>query len=162
MLYDPVKVVTDELERHGVTEWDVDRHSNHPKIRFVFNGQKQMFVVAGTPSDRHAWENSLTDLRKRMGVKRLVNKSSTPKRKRNKTEIRTSMAELSFTVQPNALSALSVVADRLRAEINDAWQAGERAFLTGDSGMAPLKWPVHLSQAYVAGWWAMHALVNEL
>lgn len=162
MLYDPVEVVTDELERHGVTKWDVDRGHNHPKIRFTFNGQQLTFVVAGSPSDSHGWENSLTDLRKRMGVKRVIVKSKTPKRKRNRTEARTGLNDLTFTMKPDPFAGLAVAASRMKAEIGNAWQAGETAFLAGCSGMAPREWPVHLSQAYVAGWWAMHALITEI
>jgi len=161
-LYDPIEVVTTELQAHGVTEWTIDRSNNHPKIRFEFNGNQIMFVVPSSPSDRHGWQNSLTDLRKRMGVRRLVTKSASPKRKRNQTEAKVSLTDLSFSVRPDPFTSLAVVADRMKAEIADAWQRGEHALLGGGSGAAPQTWPIHLSQAYVAGWWAMHALVHEV
>ena len=41
-------------------------------------------------------------------------------------------------------------------------RAGQQAFLGGGSGAAPREWPAHLSQAYVAGWWAMHALTHQM
>jgi len=163
MPYDAVETVTRELEVHGVTEWTVEQ-GKHPKIRFVFNGQSLMFVVPASPSDAyHGPDNSLTDLRRLMGVKRVIApKRQGPKRQRNRTEAKVGLADLSFSVRPDPFASLAVVADRLKAEIAKAWQSGEMAFLGGGSGAAPAAWPVHLSQAYVAGWWAMHALVHEL
>lgn len=162
MSYDAVDVIVQELQRQGVTAWEIDYHHNHPKIRFVHNGKPMMFVVPGSPSDVRGWQNSLTDLRKMMGVKRIITKSSGPKRRRNRTETKVALADLSFTVKPDPFASLSIVADRMKYEIQHAWRAGEMGFLSGNSGAAPREWPVHLSQSYVAGWWAMHALVNEI
>jgi len=163
MPYDAVETVTRELETHGVTEWTVE-HGNHPKIRFVFNGKPLMFVVPGMPSDTYRGpENSLAELRRLMGVRRVIGpKRQGPKRQRNRTQAKVHLADLSFSVRPDPFTSLAVVADRMKAEIAEAWQSGEMAFLSGGSGGAPSAWPIHLSQAYVAGWWAMHALVHEL
>lgn len=161
-LYDPVEIITKELQLHGVTEWRVDRHSNHPKVLFTFNGKPMMYVAPSSPSDRLGWRNALTSLRKMMGVKRLITKSKAPKRRRNRTETKISLTDLSFSVRPDPFANLSSVADRLRKQINDAWRSGESAFLSGASGASPREWPAHLSQAYVAGWWGMHALVHEI
>lgn len=163
MAYDAVEIVTQELRTHGVTEWTVEP-GNHPKIRFIFNGKPLMFVVAGTSSDTYRGpDNCLTELRRVMGVKKVAPpKRQGPKRQRNRTEAKVRLADLSFSVRPDPFTSLVVVADRLKADIAKAWQNGEMAFLSGGSGAAPGAWPVHLSQAYVAGWWAMHALVHEI
>src|ERR1700761_2559247 len=132
MSYDPVAIVLKELHAHGVADKDieVDRSTNHPKIRFTFDGKPLLHVVPGSPSDVRGWHRSLTDLRRTMGVGRIVIKSKSAKRRRrNPTERKETLADLSFSTRPDPLASLQAVADRLKAYIADAWRMGEAAFL---------------------------------
>lgn len=63
-----------EIHLHGVSQYDIEPHGSHRTLRFTFNGNKVMLVFGTNPSDRHHLQNALSDLRRAMGVKRIVTK----------------------------------------------------------------------------------------
>lgn len=73
-----------ELARHGVTDYEVVSGRKHKKLLFTFQGRDIVFAFSSTPSDVRSLRNTLTDLRKLMGVKRVAarkNPARKPKRK---------------------------------------------------------------------------------
>ena len=71
------------MQRHGVTEYLVDRSGKHHKLRFEFGGRQIMVVYPATPSDHRGVLNAVASLRGAMGVKRVVTKSQRPARPAN-------------------------------------------------------------------------------
>ena len=64
------------LRNHGAV---LDRQHKHPVWRFP---DGRIFVMAGTPGDYRAERNSLSDLRRLLGVKRVTHKN--PERREKK------------------------------------------------------------------------------
>lgn len=60
------------IRAHGVTDHDVEPRGSHRTLRFTYNGRKVTLVFGSNPSDRHHLQNALSDLRRAMGVKRIV------------------------------------------------------------------------------------------
>ena len=106
-----------ELFAHGITNYRVDDTGNHNRLYYRANGRERFFVFPSTPGDRKGRLNSVADLRRQLGVKRIVRKSSRPKRRRERR------AELvtvdSFTLLPNPF-------DELPALLHPAHDACER------------------------------------
>jgi hypothetical protein len=78
-----LKELVAEMQRHGVTEYLVDRSGKHHKLRFEFSGRQIMVVYPATPSDHRGVLNAVASLRGAMGVKRVVTKSQRPARPAN-------------------------------------------------------------------------------
>lgn len=68
-----------EIEAHGGEVLGIDQGRTHRKLRFRFNGEEQFHTMSVTPSDRNSTLAALTQLRRQMGVKRIVEKSTRPK-----------------------------------------------------------------------------------
>lgn len=67
--------LTAELKRHGATGIEIDRAHPHPRISFIWNGARMFFVTGSSPSDCKGLDNALSDLRRLMGVRKIVRKS---------------------------------------------------------------------------------------
>lgn len=64
-----------EIRAHGVKTWRIDKAGRaHPRLMFEFAGRPLMYVMPNTPSDKHGVLNALSDLRRLMGVKRIIRK----------------------------------------------------------------------------------------
>jgi hypothetical protein len=143
-----------ELEAHDVHTYHVDRARPHPQLRFEFNGRKLIYTFPASPSSREGIHNAISQLRRIMGVARIIKKSTSPPKKRNKTQPH---EVLTFATKPNPLLKLSVVADRLREEKSAMRQKGMWKYLEGESGTAPNGSPKHLADSFLDGWYKMHA-----
>ena len=93
-----------ELFQHGITEYRVDDSGNHNRLYYRVNGRERFFVFPSTPGDRKGQLNSLCDLRRALGVKRIVRKSTRPKRRRERRAEPVRVE--SFTLLPNGFDAL--------------------------------------------------------
>lgn len=78
--------LTAEIEAHGGEVLRVEI-TKHQRIVFMWQGREMFYVASVTTSDWRAAENALTDLRRQMGVKRLVHKSTRPKRRRDQCRV---------------------------------------------------------------------------
>ncbi len=132
-----------ELATHGVTDWWIDRDHPHPQLHFVWQSRPLMYVMSSTPSDRRAHLNAVSDLRRLMGVRRVVHKSERPKRQKSRAIRIPALG--SFTVRANPMNVL--------APMNAAMEAGRFAFFAGASDV-PL--PGYAPSAFRAGWWDGH------
>lgn len=103
--------LVEELKIHGVKDWEIDGNGKHNKLRFRWNDRLYMHVFPKTPSDWHGVKNSLSDLRRQMGVRRIIRKSEGRERRRNHT---CPKQNLKITVQD---SPFAVLADLGRKEI---------------------------------------------
>lgn len=143
-----------ELRAHGVTDAAIHRpRRGHPQIRFTWQGRRMFFVFAGTPSDARGQDNALSDLRRLLGVKRIIHKSTAPAKKRNRTE---APIVLTFATRPDPLLALAPMKARVQEADRTAFLAGQHAFLAGHGDAAPAGWSARLSEQFRAGWWRMH------
>ena len=103
--------LTAELRSHGVTDWRVERRSKHPSLVFAWQGGELRYIFAGTSAHHRAPENAASELRRMMGVKRVVTKSDAPKRTRNRTTSKTPLSLETFA-RENPLAALSAAKDK--------------------------------------------------
>lgn len=71
---DYLTTLTAELRAHGVTKWDVERNHRHPRLYFWHKGRRMFYVMPSTAGDRRGHLNALSNLRRMMGVKRMVRK----------------------------------------------------------------------------------------
>lgn len=156
MTQDYIAVIADELKLHGVRSWDLDVHHKHPQIHFEWNGRSMMFVVPNTPSDSRGHLNALSDVRRMMGVRRRIYKSSRVPKARNRTSVFLSFPT-EFTVRPNPLDGLAPAAEIARRRMVDARQNGQSAFLSGLCGSAPAQYAAHLAHEFLIGWWLGHS-----
>lgn len=148
-------ILTDELSAHGVKRWEVEVNHKHPQLHFEWNGKEMMFVFPNTPSDRRGRLNALTDLRKIMGVRRVIHKSATPHRRKTRTVV--SIPALGeFTIRANPFDALALYAERAHNLVVEARWNGQFAFLSGSSGVPPLNYAQNLAAAFMKGWWEGH------
>jgi hypothetical protein len=147
-------LLIEEIKTHGVTAWEIDTSHKHPQLRFEWNGSPMMFVFSSTPSDNKAHLNALATLRRMMGVRRIIKKSTSPPKRRARTILLSKMSE--FTVKPNPLNALAPAAEIARQRVRDAFGAGRFAFHTGQCGVPPSGCAHHLGDAFMRGWWDAH------
>lgn len=149
---DYIEAAVAEIRRHGVTAWEIDRGHNHPKLRFEWQSKEITYILPGTPSDRRGILNSITDLRRVMGVKRLIKHSLSPAKRTSRTIV-TLSAMPSLTVKANPLLALAVVQDNIVMMLQQIRADGRTAFQCGQSGIAPIGSPPHIAKAFYKGWW---------
>ncbi len=145
----------DELQRHGICDAFVEQHSAHPRIRFTHNGRPMFFVFPSSPSDMRGrgLDNALSDLRRLIGVKKIVHKSTAPPKKRNKTSPETA---LTFSIKPNPLQSLVVMQHRIVAAKRDVKADGILAFMSGASDAPPTGLSDYMTNEFRQGWWYMH------
>jgi hypothetical protein len=65
-----------EIRLYGVAEYRIEQHGSHRTLLFTFRDRPVRLVFGTNPSDRHHKMNALSDLRRAMGVKRLITKRS--------------------------------------------------------------------------------------
>lgn len=154
-----VDALVSELRSHGVSDWSVDWAHNHPRLSFAWEGGVITHTMPGSPSDRFSGiERSVSDLRRRMGVKRVIlPKSAGPAKPRKRTFVSLAGLPDVFTVRADPMMALAAVKDRLeealaRAVVDARW-LGRFAFHAGLCGVAPDGYAPHLAKAYRAGWY---------
>lgn len=58
--------VSDLMAELGVRTFELEQGRKHLKLRMVHAGRSLMYVLSGSPSDRRAWANT------RSGVRRLL------------------------------------------------------------------------------------------
>lgn len=155
-----LEALTTELQAHGVTEWRVTRRSKHPAIEFSWHDGTLRYVYAGTSSDRRSADNAVSDLRRMMGVKRVVVKSEAPKRMRNRTTSKKTITLETFA-RDNPLAVLADAKDKAKARVVEAEVAGRRAFMCGMCGRPPDDFAPHLAKAYMRGWWGAQWIGRE-
>jgi hypothetical protein len=73
---DYIRAVKAELAAHGVAEYQIDDGRKHKKLRFSWQGKDVLYVMPKSPSDWRASMNAVSDLRRLMGVDRLVVKNA--------------------------------------------------------------------------------------
>lgn len=151
------ELLVEEIRSHGVVSWEIDRHHKHPQLHFDWNGAPLMFVFPSTPSDSRGHLNALSDIRRLMGVRRLVRKSTSPPKRHTRTITLSALSE--FTVRPNPLNALAPAAGIARQRVLDAFCAGRFAFHSGQSGTSPAGCAPHLAKSFLKGWWTAHRMV---
>jgi len=114
-----------ELESHGIRDAWIDLDGKHARVRFALKGQNRFFVFPKSSSDRRGLQNSLTDLRKLIGVRRPTKKSTRGKRQRNRVEA--PVTSLSLTVPGgDPFEGLRRAVDPLEAAL---WRLEERTKL---------------------------------
>ena len=105
-----------EAKLHGVKEVAVENRRSHLCLRFWFGGREIMFVFAASPSDHRGIHNSLSDLRRVMGVRRLIKKAKRVPGDKGKRggPAHASLPPLptSFPVKPNPFDQLSALLRR--------------------------------------------------
>lgn len=69
------------LAEAGITDTWVTHGGKHPRLYWRRDGKKRFYVFPTSPSDRRAIENAKSDLRKRLGVERPINKNGNGKKK---------------------------------------------------------------------------------
>lgn len=69
-----------ELESHGIEDWTVEHGGKHPYL--LVPGVAGQFTFAGSSGDQKAVHNMLCDLRKWLGVKRVVVKNPKNRQRR--------------------------------------------------------------------------------
>lgn len=74
----------EEIQRHGVKDWEIDTTGRHNKLRFVWQDKQMMHVFPKTPSDSNGMLNNISTLRREMGVRRIIRKSKNPKKHKAK------------------------------------------------------------------------------
>lgn len=105
---DYTRAVLAELATHGVTEYDIEDGRKHRKLRFIFGGKPILYVMPKSPSDWRASLNAVSDLRRIMGVDRLVVKNA--ERRANpkaRAAPRDTAGPDSFTPMHDGLAALA-------------------------------------------------------
>jgi len=108
---DMITAVETELRKAGVT-WTRDDKSRHLKYTITVGDQTRLFTCAATPSDRRAHLNALTDLRRVLGIKRVVHKNPENRKKKAPTKLVSAAKMPTVTVRPDPMQALAA----LRAE----------------------------------------------
>jgi len=95
-----VAALIEELEAHGATDISVDTNHPHPRIIFCHNGVSRFYVTGASPSDRRGLDNALASLRRMIGVRKLVRKSSVVRKRKRRSERPTTLPD-TFTVVPD-------------------------------------------------------------
>ena len=108
-----------ELQRHGVTEWRVDRRHRHLKLYFHHQCREKLCVTSRSPSDRFGRKQALAALRRQLGVKNRSLKTSANPRRCQRPE-RPVEAPSALTLRPNALEKLERVRDPLERRLQEA------------------------------------------
>lgn len=109
----------EELKLHGVKEYEIDRTGKHDKLRFRWQGKTLMHVFPKSASDSYrGLLNSLSDLRKSLGVSRIVRKSETRVEKiRRKPVAPVSAEKLTITVKPDPFTVLARIKEPPKPEV---------------------------------------------
>lgn len=95
-----------ELAAFGIVNPDVEQTRKHIKVRFDYQGEPKLIVVASSSSDWRAPENCRKTVRQVLGVKRVVKKSTKPKRQRNDTKADALPETITIREDPFALLLL--------------------------------------------------------
>lgn len=74
MCHECEAALLNEIGLHGITEYKIERHGSHRTLLFTFREKPIRLVFGVNPSDRHHLQNALRDLRREMGVKRIIDK----------------------------------------------------------------------------------------
>lgn len=94
------------LREHSVA-YEVEHGGKHVKYRFP---DGRCFTTASTPSDWRATMNALTDLRRMLGIRRVIVHSAHAPRKRNKVRV---LEMPSVTVMPDPWERLRWLKERM-------------------------------------------------
>ena len=68
-----------EIRAYSVTEYEIERHGSHRALLFTYDGRPVRLVYGTNPSDRHHLLNAISDLRRAMGVRRIIVKRRGPR-----------------------------------------------------------------------------------
>jgi len=96
-----------ELKSHGVTQYEVKKGRKHRRLIFTFQGREMFYVMPSTSSDFRAPLNAQSDLRRLMGVERVITKSASPRPRKRRLEAEPECPCL--TVRPDPFAALQSV-----------------------------------------------------
>lgn len=111
------------LEDNGARDVYVQMGGKHPRLKFVYEGQRQFYVVAATPSDRRAVRNATAELRRLTGGRDV---RKTKRAKRRKCQFVESLSAPTLTVKPDPFETLKGhdrYAAALQHRATVAWQA---------------------------------------
>ena len=96
-----------ELLRAGVTDFEFQHGGKHPRVVYMHEGQRRMFVFPASPSDgRHGLRNAVADFRRHLGIAAPKQSRSRRIAKPRKAQDAISTTPDSFTVKPNPLLVL--------------------------------------------------------
>jgi hypothetical protein len=103
------EALTAELIRAGVTDFEFQEGSKHPRVVFQINGEKRMYVFPSSPSDsQHGMRNAIGDIRKMLGLQApKLPRSDRPARKRVKTDD-AALAFDGLTIRPDPFAKLAM------------------------------------------------------
>lgn len=73
-----------ELASHGVLDVTEEKGRKHIKLRFVWNGEPKLLVVPSTPSERWGGEKARQNVRRLLGVDRVIVKSARARKRKAK------------------------------------------------------------------------------
>jgi hypothetical protein len=106
-----------ELQSHGVTDYYLDDQGKHYKLRFVWQGKSLMHVFPRSPSDgRRGLLNCLSDLRKQLGTRRIIQKSARD-HKRRKRRLHLPEPPLTLTVKDDPFAVLACLRNPVGEEV---------------------------------------------
>lgn len=114
MCHECEAALLNEIGLHGITEYKIERHGSHRTLLFTFREKPIRLVFGVNPSDRHHLQNALRDLRREMGVKRIIDKRPGDRRRaaprlRRPTEAVT-LPKLTAPPRPDPWAALRALA----------------------------------------------------
>ena len=114
-----------ELERHGVTDYSIVPGGKHRSMKFRFDDREIRFVFPSSPSDWRGLQNSLSDLRRMMGVHRIIHKAATGRGHRRRGEPESVPMPTTFTVRPDPFQVLARLLED--GEVSDTERLSEVA-----------------------------------
>ena len=86
MIRDLEKALARELADHGVTEYEIVDGGKHWKLKYLWQGAERLLAVPRSPYGQRFIENSKTQLRRQMGVRRITNKTPANRKRKRKTK----------------------------------------------------------------------------
>lgn len=79
---DFIEAMAAELDRAGITEYEVAHGGKHPRLIYMHNGQRKIAVFPSTPSDPYGLLNKVAFLRRELGLSAPERGKSTRPKKR--------------------------------------------------------------------------------
>ncbi len=110
-----------ELQDHGIADFDFRQGGKHLQLHIRHNGKDHLIVFSCSASDWRSSRNALRDLRSKLGISRVIHKSTRPKRRKIKKDrpVHRSLHFLGteeITVKPDPWAVLKPLRDSLRRE----------------------------------------------
>lgn len=102
-----------EIRRHGAVNIRVERGAKHPKLTFETDGERKLFVMAGTSGDQDIHKIELAQIRRLIGVRATAGRTGRGRRRAAVVRVEPDVECPLLTVFPDPFEPLGAVMERV-------------------------------------------------